>query len=305
MAEKLQSNTGHYDEQHDGADIDRPYSAGQRGPECAEPTGDSCFVCRRVRGRWHVMHPPPSEPQMQTVRSVAYKLVKRAVDSVRPQHINNHDPFVRWLTVITPGFLHYGNPHLFDYAIERLPSTAPMVEIGSYCGLSTNVITYYKAKHGRTNQLITCDRWIITPAQVQSVESLNISPGRFNTYVKDTFRRSVKMFSGNDLPHSMEMYSDEFFTKWASGAQVTDVFGRQASLGGPISFAYIDGDHSYEYAMRDFENCDKFLERGGFILFDDSADGADFGSCRAAREAAASNHYELVAKNPNYLIRKL
>ena len=71
-----------------------------------------------------------------------------------------------------------------------------------------------------------------------------------------------------------------------------------------ISFAYIDGNHQYEFAKRDFENVDKILISGGFILFDDSADYTNWGSKKVAQEAAKSGKYEVVRKNPHYFLRK-
>jgi hypothetical protein len=53
-----------------------------------------------------------------------------------------------------------------------------------------------------------------------------------------------------------------------------DVFGRNVVLGGSLSFCYIDGNHTYGFAKRDFENKDRFLAPGGFIFFDDSGDGS-------------------------------
>jgi hypothetical protein len=50
---------------------------------------------------------------------------------------------------------------------------------------------------------------------------------------------------------------------------------------------------------------DRYLEIGGFIVFDDSADDSDWGSARTAWEASSLPRYELVAKNPNYCVRKI
>ena len=76
-------------------------------------------------------------------------------------------------------------------------------------------------------------------------------------------------------------------------------------LGGPFAFAYIDGAHTYEQSTKDFQNVDRYLELGGFIVFDDSADdGPHVGSTRTAQEAAMLTRYEVVAKNPNYCLRK-
>ena len=65
-----------------------------------------------------------------------------------------------------------------------------------------------------------------------------------------------------------------------------------------------DGNHTYEFAKRDFENCDRFLERGGLILFDDSADGSERGVCQVVQEVLETNRYDLVTKNPNYFFKK-
>ena len=55
--------------------------------------------------------------------------------------------------------LDRGNLYLIDYALSHLSSSAPFLEIGSFCGLSANLITHYKRKHGLTNKLFTCDSW--------------------------------------------------------------------------------------------------------------------------------------------------
>lgn len=95
------------------------------------------------------------------------------------------------------------------------------------------------------------------------------------------------MFSGAKLPYAIEKLSDDFFTTWRRAEEVTDVFGRTVRLGGPISFCYIDDNHTYEAVKRDFQNCDEFLERGGFVLFDDSADGSAWEVCRLVRKSNA------------------
>ena len=91
---------------------------------------------------------------------------------------------------------------------------------------------------------------------------------------------------------------------WGTSATVIDVFDRSIKLGGPLAFAFIDGDHSYEGSMKDFVNIDRHLSFGGYILFDDSGDGGGRGCGLTAREASKHPRYELVSKNPNYLIRK-
>lgn len=70
------------------------------------------------------------------------------------------DEYLTWLGFANAGMLHAGNPWLIQHAVENLPSHHPIVEIGSFCGLSTNVISYFVKKARKQNPLFTCDRWI-------------------------------------------------------------------------------------------------------------------------------------------------
>lgn len=220
--------------------------------------------------------------------------------------IDISDEYVNWLCFANAGMLQRGNLYCFDYALGRLPSAAPLVEIGSFCGLSTNLLTYYKQRHGVANPLITCDRWVFEGSDTgPNLGDSRLSHAEYRAFVKETYLRNVGVFSRDDPPFTVEMFSDEFFEAWRAGAEPSDVLGRPIKLGGPISFCFIDGNHSYEFAKRDFEHTDEFLERGGFILFDDSADGSGWEVCEVVKEVEASDRYELVIKNPNYLFRKL
>jgi hypothetical protein len=223
----------------------------------------------------------------------------------RPKWIDASDDYTIWLSFANAGMLNKGNLYCLDHAISHLPTNDPIVEIGSFAGLSVNLITYYKRKYGRANKLITCDKWDFEGAKPGKM--LGESPilhDDYRQFVRDTFIRNVRFFSGYDLPYTVEMFSDELFGAWRSGQASPDVFGRQVQLGGPISFCYIDGNHSYEFARRDFEHTDEFLVSGGFILFDDSADGSKWQVCRVIEEVKASGRYDVVAANPNYLFVK-
>jgi len=89
-------------------------------------------------------------------------------------------------------------------------------------------------------------------------------------------------------------------------ASVVDQFGRSVSLGGPLSFCYIDGLHTYDQCSRDFQNVDRWLQVGGFVLFDDSSDFSDWeGVRRVVSEVRRGGRYRVVLNNPNYLFKKL
>ena len=134
---------------------------------------------------------------------------------------------------------------------------------------------------------------------------LNIAPNGIRQFVRDSFLRNMKFFNPDQLPYTLELFSDDFFDYWKKNEQVSDVFERTVRCGGSISFAYIDGNHEYEFVKRDFENVNKVLVKNGFIFFDDSADHIDCGIRSFVREVKRRKDYEVVLKNPNYLFRKI
>src|SRR5262245_48263784 len=97
------------------------------------------------------------------------------------------DTFIQWLMFANAGMLHGGNIYCFDYAIRRLPSAAPIIEIGSFCGLSTNVISYFKRRHGATNLLVTSDRWVFEGAMSgTTVGESPLTHDEYQAFVKET-----------------------------------------------------------------------------------------------------------------------
>lgn len=217
-----------------------------------------------------------------------------------------HDETLAWIRFVNPGMLEQGNVWLFDRAIRGMPSEGAVVEIGSFCGLSLNHIIYLMEKNSRPNPVFSVDAWNfegVAPSD-EVFPGTQINSGRYRELVMETFAKNVRLFSGARLPHHIKLDSDQFFEAWHSGRELQDLFGRDVRLGGPIALAYIDGDHSYEQSRRDFENIDRHMVPGGFIIFDDSADWTDWGSHYVAKEAARLSNYELISRSPNYCIRK-
>jgi Methyltransferase domain len=216
-----------------------------------------------------------------------------------------NDEFLNWLRFINPGILVKGNVELFAYCVEHLPSASPIIEIGSFAGLSLNHILYFLRRSDCENPVFSIDEWRFEGAQPNGI--ITGSSASFDAYrmhVIDTFRRNISLFSADRLPHHFELSSDAFFVEWREREHTVDFFGNRVQLGGNIAFAYIDGDHTYEQSKKDFENIDRHLEVGGFIIFDDSAPLSRFGCKRTAEEAASLARYEVVVRNPNYCLRK-
>jgi hypothetical protein len=243
---------------------------------------------------------------MGSAQRLAGRVLRKAARIIDPTPTVNliNDEYISWLCYANAGMLERGNIHSIDYAIGHLPSAAPILEIGSFCGLSTNVITHLKRIHGANNPLITCDKWEFE--NVNGRPNIANSPilfSEYKTFVRDSYIRNIQIFSQDDLPFTLEMTADEFFAAWNARKRCTDVLGRTLHLGGQIDFCYIDGNHTYEFAKRDFLNVDALLETGGFILFDDST-LAEFTLHKLMPEIMALDRYRLVALNPYHLFQK-
>jgi hypothetical protein len=225
------------------------------------------------------------------------------------------DDFIKRIRslVIGEGMLKEGNIGLMDYAIKNMPADGSVIEIGSYGGLSTNLIIHLMQKNNRNNLFFNCDAWLYEGykdhlqaiAETHIDGRTDISRSDYAVYIKNAFINATKFLSAHNLPHSFHMYSDVFFENWNNNKTDTDIFGRTVALGGKISFAYIDGGHSYEVAWKDFNNIDANLIENGFILLDDSADGQYFGSAKMMADIKNDKRYKVIAKNPNYLIQKI
>jgi hypothetical protein len=208
------------------------------------------------------------------------------------------------LRVVVPGWLEPGHIYCFDHAIKNLPDNSPILEIGTFAGLSTNVILYFINKRGKSNKLITTDYYwedIKSDEKICTVED----PLTTKQYLKDSFIRNIKFFNPKANIFSSDLPSDDFFEAWKNKASIKNLHGGEFVPEGKISFAYIDGNHLYDFAKRDFENVDKLLVEGGFILFDDSADYTHWGSKTVAQEAVKSGRYKIVKKNPHYFVQKI
>ncbi len=225
------------------------------------------------------------------------------LQNIRVHTIN--DEYIRWLTYANAGMINKGNIYAMQYAIERISSQNPIIEIGSFCGLSTNIMSYLLSLNNRNNKIVTCDRWIFETSSEGYIGKSNILHSDYRDFVRSNFIRNIDFFSTENKPYTIEAISDHFFELWRDRAIVKDIISREIQLGGSISFCYVDGNHTYEFAKRDFENVDYFLEVGGYILFDDSYDMNPFQLSKLMKDICKNKRYKLIMKNPNYLFIKL
>lgn len=241
-------------------------------------------------------------------KALANKLLNR-----RQYRVSPHDDFILRLrcTVIGEGMLHPGNIYLMEHAVQQMPDGGCVLEIGSYGGLSANLLTYLLQKNGREAPLFCCDAWVYEGFHDEKGQATPWMDGRtdvlrsdYMAHIKASFVQSSKLLSPHNLPRAAHLDSDRFFDAWNAGETVEDVFGRATKLGGPIAFAYIDGNHAYDFAKRDFENVARHLLPGGLVLLDDSAKHQKFGSAKLAQELCQNSGFAAVLANPHYLFQK-
>jgi len=172
-----------------------------------------------------------------------------------------------WMSFTLTGMFTLQDVYVLDEAVKRLPSNKPMVEIGSFCGRSTCFLTHLLERHDKPNQLYCSDKWHFEGYNAKGcVPGTRLPFSAFRKYVRGTFVNNLKTWHPKRLPHAVESTSDEFFTAWTKGAKARDVFGRACRLGGPISFALIDGDHGYAQTRADLDAVDRHLDPGGLVF---------------------------------------
>ncbi|MES2218078.1 MAG: class I SAM-dependent methyltransferase [Pseudomonadota bacterium] len=205
------------------------------------------------------------------------------------------DPFVGWTRIGIPGWCDNSNIKMLDYCMRHIPAGA-VIEIGSFCGLSTGIISHTLRRYGKQNPFFSMDDWqfegFIDTGSVSNVFTHN----DWSAYTENLFKLSTALTTKGINHSHIKVQSNEFFNLWSSANTVTDLAGRNVLLGGEIAFAYIDGDHSYAQAKQDFLNIDKFLAPGGYIFFDDSANNSKFGCHKVALEVKELPAYKHIYK---------
>ncbi len=217
------------------------------------------------------------------------------------------DSYIEWICRIVGGWLRPqdGNIRAFDYAVRQMPAQGAVVEIGSFLGLSACILCYLMDKYDKDNVFFASDPWDFEGTEELIGGYFDASTPEYREYAKRVPTENLKTFGGSREVHPVELHSGPFFQSWAENREVEDIFRRPVALGGPISFAYIDGAHAYEAVRQDFANVDRFLAPGGFVLFDDSSvHGGSPGVARVATEVASLPGYDTAMRTPNRLFCK-
>ena len=128
------------------------------------------------------------------------------------------------------------NAYYFNNLLKKLPKDFKYLEIGSYEG---NSALYVAINFPNSN--ITCvDLW----------EGVEEYKGKNFNIIEKNFDLNLK---GLDNVNKIKSTSDDFFVK-------NKIM---------YDFIYVDGNHKFDYVLRDCENAWKFLNDGGFLVCDD------------------------------------
>lgn len=270
---------------------------------CAIPTsapGSGCAAPEHARR----LRPASQQCRVSRLSRLLRRWLLHYVQRWLPRRDLADDPYAMWLQFAIANMTDRGNYPLMDRAIAAMPP-APVLEIGCWAGMTSCLLARYQRKHGRREPIFAVDPWIFERRPYfDRIEHIPVSGLQYQEFIAESYRRNLEFFCADQLPHTFRMTSDEFFLAWEQQQRLTDLFGREVQLGGPLGYAYIDGDHSLPQAERDYGNCDRWLLPGGFLFFDDSADDSVWEVARLMPRVQAEGGYELVAKNPHYLWRK-
>lgn len=204
------------------------------------------------------------------------------------------DPIMKSIRNGLVGWCPDKNIQIIDICTRVMPLEGAIIEIGSYCGLSTAIIAHCLRRYKKTNPFYSVDNWYFEGYKPNTTVSDAFTHDDWRYHTEGMFKLAMCLMAKNINHSHIKLQSNPFFEAWEQAQVLPDLNGKKVQLGGDIAFAYIDGDHSYHQAKQDFLNVDKFLVPGGICFFDDSADDVPFGCRQAALEVEQLPNYQLI-----------
>lgn len=152
------------------------------------------------------------------------------------------------------------------------------MEIGSYCGASASLILQHPFK---------TDVYCIDPLV------LNKNHYKGNKSQEDTLINNLNNFKKNNTYKVFKNFSND--KKLLENIKNIN-----------IDILFIDGDHSYNAVINDFKNYEKYVNKNGFIVFDDYLDKEHSPQVKPAVDFIVSYikkynlPYEIIGSLPDY-----
>ena len=149
-------------------------------------------------------------------------------------------------TAIPERSFHLQNHILYD--LRTLLGHEPKVylEIGTYCGASASLMQSHPY-----------------PTEIHCVDPMNLDPSHFlgTMSQRATIEKNINRYPEPERVHLHQHFSND-----------SDLLQHFVDMNLAIDLLFIDGDHSYKMVIADFVNFAPFVNKGGFIVFDDYYD---------------------------------
>jgi hypothetical protein len=159
-----------------------------------------------------------------------------------------------------------GNELQCLFSLAQEVDSGMIIEIGSYRGRSTIALAYGSLAGSKVSV------YAVEPHQPFE----GPLGGKFGPQDKVAFFRHVLLAGAGEIVYLINLSSEQAVAGWHQS----------------IGLLWIDGDHSYEGAKKDFELWSPFVVTGGRIAFHDSTDPS-IGPYHVVREATESGEFEL------------
>ena len=112
----------------------------------------------------------------------------------------------------TGGMMTPGNVDATYHALNNIGDVeGHLLEIGCFCGLSSNLITLLKRACGVSKLLFAVDPWVYGPTEARHetfTDFTTVTWDEYQTFVREAYRSRVGFFSRDDLPHAVRHFSD-------------------------------------------------------------------------------------------------
>lgn len=170
-----------------------------------------------------------------------------------------------------------------------------VVEIGAYRGRSSYFLSW-AAKRYNIGNVLAVDPWDVTVAQQNDSPDILKDPKQelvedLNSFWEETYRgflAALSPFIGG-VNYLRSSSKDAAITYSTDNEVKSPTFGT-TKYTGQISLLHIDGNHDYDMVKQDCKSWLKFMNPGGWIIFDDYLWLHGDGPSKAGDEYLKDNH---------------
>jgi predicted O-methyltransferase YrrM len=178
----------------------------------------------------------------QVINDISDKEKKKLIDAVSTSTSSN---LVKKISETMEGSTMHHHYHiLYDIRTLLGPEKKIYTEIGTYNGGSACLMLQH---------FFETDIYCIDPLHLDGRNSLQI------------VENNIKKFNKNN-------YKNKIYQKFSTDKTLITELDK---LNFKTDILFIDGDHSYDGVKFDFENYEKYVNLGGYIIFDDYNDYKD------------------------------